>query len=142
MPMKNSSACIEYLDEQELQYIHQYPQNVVMTGELFSKAKEFIDTNYDGISENKIYRCFIDFLKELVTAVLKSDVSKAYIQSFFKTLNNKYVINCLINFMRSKESDIINTMNKLNKLFVYWQNSDHEKHDKSEEIISWLDKCK
>ena len=116
-----------------------YANNASVTEELFLMFNNFIYDDYDGISENKIYRLFLESLKEMISYSFDCAVSKSYLRSYFKILNNKNVVGLLASVMKTKTTDIENIMKRLVNLFVYWQNSEVTKEKKLTEIIGLID---
>lgn len=131
--------CLSYLESEKSKLIEEFPKDKFTTEELFMQITVFIDNDFDGISENKIFRSFLDTLKNITYYAFDRDSSKAYLRSFFKILNNKSVIEYLTSLMKSKSVDIKNIMNRFVNFFVYWQNSDNTKENKLNEIIRLVD---
>ena len=135
--MKNE--CLSYLEIEKIKLTEEFPQYETVTEELFIRVSDFMNNDFDGISENKIYRLFLDKLKDVPRYAFDSDVSKAYMRSFFKRLNNKNVIEYLADIMQTKSTDIRNIMKRFVNFFVYWQDSDNTMDKKLEEIIKLVE---
>lgn len=131
--------CLSYLEFEKVNLNEEFPKYEAVTEELFIQVNDFMNNDFDGISENKMYRLFLDKLKDITRYAFDSDVSKAYMRSFFKKLNNKNVVEYLACIMKTKSTDISNIMKRFVNFFVYWQDSDNTKDKKLEEIIKLVD---
>ncbi|MBQ3544630.1 MAG: hypothetical protein IJA34_06560 [Lachnospiraceae bacterium] len=131
--------CLTYLELVQSELNEEFPKYETVIKELFIQVSDFMNNDFDGISENRIYRLFLDKLKDITRYAFDSDVSKAYMRSFFARLNNKEVVEYLTGIMKTKSIDIINIMKRFVNFFVYWQDSDNAKEKKLEEIIKLVD---
>ncbi len=131
--------CLSYLELEKTKLNEEFPKYETVTEELFVQVSDFMNNDFDDISENKIYRFFLDKLKDITRYAFESNVSKAYMRSFFKKLNNKNVVEYLASIMKTKSIDISNIMKRFVNFFVYWQDSDNTKDKKLEEIIKLVD---
>lgn len=75
--------CLSYLEIEKIKLNEEFPKYETVTEELFIRVSDFMNNDFDGISENKIYRLFLDKLKDVTRYAFDSDVSKAYMRSFF-----------------------------------------------------------
>lgn len=137
--MVSKKECLSYLELEKTKLNEEFPKYETVTEELFVQVSDFMNNDFDGISENKIYRFFLDKLKDITFYAFGSNVSKAYMRSFFKKLNNKNVVEYLTSIMKTKSIDISNIMKRFVNFFVYWQDSDNTKDKKIEEIIKLVD---
>ncbi len=131
--------CLTYLELVQSELKEEFPKYETVIKELFIQVSDFMNNDFDGISENRIYRLFLEKLKDITRYAFDSDVSKAYMRSFFARLNNKNVVEYLTSIMKTKSIDISNIMKRFVNFFVYWQDSDNTKDKKLEEIIKLLD---
>ncbi len=131
--------CLSYLEFEKVKLNEEFPKYESVTEELFVQVSDFMNNDFDDISENKKYRFFLDNLKDITFYAFDRNVSKAYMRSFFKKLNNKNVIEYLTSIMKTKSIDISNIMKRFVNFFVYWQDSDNTKDKKLQEIIKLLD---
>lgn len=131
--------CLTYLELVQSELNEEFPKYESVTEELFVQVSDFMNNDFDDISENKIYRFFLDKLKDITFYAFDRNVSKAYMRSFFEKLNNKNVVEYLTSIMKTKSIDISNIMKRFVNFFVYWQDSDNTKEKKLEEIIKLLD---
>ena len=131
--------CLSYLEFEKVKLNEEFPKYESVTEELFVQVSDFMNNDFDDISENKIYRFFLDKLKDITFYAFDRNVSKAYMRSFFKKLNNKNVVEYLTSIMKTKSIDISNIMKRFVNFFVYWQDSDNTKDKKLQEIIKLLD---
>ena len=112
--------CLIYLEFGKNKLNEEFPKCETVTQELFVQVSDFVNNDFDGISENKIYRLFLDKLKDITRYGFNSNVSKAYMRSFFKMLNNKNVVEYLTCIMKTKSTDISNIMKRFVNFFVYF----------------------
>ena len=112
--MSSLNDCLEYLSYEKNKLNEVYANNASVTEELFLMFNNFIYDDYDGISENKIYRLFLESLKEMISYSFDCAVSKSYLRSYFKILNNKNVVGLLASVMKTKTTDIENIMKREN----------------------------
>ena len=131
--------CLSYLEFEKVKLNEEFPKYESVTEELFVQVSDFMNNDFDDISENKIYRFFLDKLKDITFYAFDRNVSKAYMRSFFKKLNNENVVEYLTSIMKTKPIDISNIIKRFVNFFVYWQDSDNTKDKKLEEIIKLLD---
>ena len=131
--------CLTYLELEKIKLNEEFPKYATVTQELFIRVSDYVNEDFDGISDNRVYRLFLDNLKDITRYAFNSDVSKAYMRSFFKKLDNKNVVEYLTCIMKTKSTDISNIMKGLVYFFVYWQDSDNRKNNKLEEIIKYVD---
>lgn len=131
--------CLSYLEIEKTKLNEKFAKYEIITEELFVKLSDFINNDFYGTSENKIYRLFLEQLKDITCYAFESNVSKAYMRNFFEKLNNKNVEEHLTSIMKNKSIDISNVMKRFVNFFVYWQDSDNTKDKKLEEIIKLID---
>lgn len=127
--------CLSYLEFEKNKLNEEFPKCEITTEELFAQINDFMNNDFDGISESKIYRLFLDKIKDVTYYALDNGASKAYMRSFFKKLNNRNMVEYLTGIMKTRAADINNVMKRFVKFFVYWQDSDNTKDRKIEEII-------
>lgn len=135
--MKNNTECLTYLESAKFQLTEEFPNNSDLCNTLFLKICDFVDEDFDGIVENKIYRSFIGQFIDIIEVSFENNASKSYLRSFFKKLNNRIFINYLSTLMPSKSNDISFTIDRLVNFFVY-QDSTSKKEYRLEEILSYL----
>ena len=131
--------CLTYLENEKIKLNEEFPKCETVTEELFIQVMDFVNDDFDGISENKIYRLFLDNLKDITRYAFECNLSKTYMRSFFKKLNNKHLIEHLSGVMKTKSTDVSNVLKRFVNFFVYWQDSECTKHKKLEEIIKLVD---
>lgn len=135
--MRNNAECLMYLVNAKTQLIEDFPNNNDLSNILFLKICDFINTDFDGVSENKIYRSFLSVIIDVIEISFQGDASKSYLRSFFKKLKNRIFINYLSMLMPSKSDDISFTIDRLVNFFVY-QDSTSKKAYRLEETLSYL----
>lgn len=135
--MNINTECLTYLEIAKFQLTEEFPNNIDLCNTLFLKICDFINEDFDGIVENKIYRSFIGQLIDIIEISFENNASKSYLRNFFKKLNNRIIINYLSTLMPSKSDDISFTIDRLVNFFVY-QDSTSKKEYRLEEILSYL----
>ena len=135
--MNINNECLTYLESAQFQLTEEFPNNSDLCNTLFLKICDFVDEDFDGIVENKIYRSFIGQFIDIIEVSFENNASKSYLRSFFKKLNNRIFINYLSTLMPSKSDDISFTIDRLVNFFVY-QDSTSKKEYRLEEILSYL----
>lgn len=135
--MNINTECLTYLETAKFQLAEEFPNNSDLSNTLFLKICDFVNEDFDGIVENKIYRSFIGQLIDIIEISFENNASKSYLRSFFKKLNNRIFINCLSTLIPSKSDDISFTIDRLVNFFVY-QDSTSKKEYRLEEILSYL----
>lgn len=135
--MKNNTECLIYLENAKTQLTEEFPNNDDLSNILFLKICDVVNTDFDGVSENKIYRRFLSILIDIIETSFQNDASKSYLRSFFKKLNNSSFINYLSKAIPSKSDDIKFTIDRLVNFFVY-QDPTSKKEYRLEEIVSYI----
>lgn len=137
--MSYKSDCLFYLKNEKEELVEEFPQNEHLIEELFFKISDFVNMDFEGISDNKIYRNFLDFMKEILILSFEKNASKSFLHNFFKRLSNKKVTDYLASCAKTKSTDFKNVIERFVNEFVYWQESDHKKELKLNEIIKLID---
>ena len=135
--MNSNTECMKYLEKAKAQLIEEFPNNNDLNNTLFLKICDFVNEDFDGIAENKIYRSFILVLIDIIEIAFESDASKSYLRSFFKKLNCNSFTNCLSKSMPSKSGDTKRVIDRLVNFFVY-QDTSSSKEYRLDEVLSYL----
>lgn len=140
--MSVKSECLSYLVSAKAELTHNFTQSEQLTDSLFAVFSDFVTGDYEGISENKIYRSFLNTLTEIIEIAFENRASKSFMRSFFKALNNQNIINYLSELAPTHTSDFKISLERLVSEFVYWQESDQKKELKlnylKDIIESWM----
>ena len=140
--MSVESECLSYLTSVKTELTQSFPQSEQLTDSLFAVFSDFVTGDYEGISENKIYRSFLNTLTEIIEIAFENRASKSFLRSFFKALNNQNIINYLSELAPTHTSDFKISLERLVSEFVYWQESDQKKELKLNYLIdiieSWM----
>ena len=137
--MSVKSECLSYLVSAKAELTHNFTQSEQLTDSLFAVFSDFVTGDYEGISENKIYRSFLNTLTEIIEIAFENRASKSFMRSFFKALNNQNIINYLSELAPTLTSDFKISLERLVSEFVYWQESDQKKELKLNYLISIID---
>lgn len=103
--MSLKAECSSYLTNAKTELNTTLPKKEQLTDNLFTIFLNFADNDYENISENKIYRSFLNTLIEIIELAFESRASKSFLRSFFKKLSNKAVTDYLSNLAPKHTSD-------------------------------------
>lgn len=96
--------CLSYLELEKIKPNEEFPKYEITTEELFVQVSDFVNKDFEGIPENKIYRLYLKQLKDMICYAFNNNVSKA---SFFKKLNNKNMAEYLTGIMKNNTKKTI-----------------------------------
>ena len=116
--MSISPNLMTYLKCEKENLISEFPKNEETTTILFEKVFDFLSTDFDEMSDNKVYRCFLVSFREIICIAFDKDVSKVYLRQFFKIMNNDIFLTYLSNHSKSRAKDIKNIMNRFVHFFI------------------------
>lgn len=138
--MSISPNLMTYLKCEKENLISEFPKNEETTTILFEKVFDFLSTDFDEMSDNKVYRCFLVSFREIICIAFDKDVSKVYLRQFFKIMNNDIFLTYLSNHSKSRAKDIKNIMNRFVHFFINsWQEYNDNKDRVLDEIIGLID---
>ena len=115
-----------------------YPDKEDLTKYLLFKINDFIETDFEGTSDNKIFHNFLITLQEMIEFSFENDATKSYLRMVFKTINNEPFLKEFNRLMPSKEKNINFLFNKLYNLFVY-QDATSSHDYRLTEILDFLE---
>lgn len=81
--MNTKSVLKAYLECEKNKLNSEFPKYEEITTDLFQKVYEFLNVDFEDLSDNRVYRCFLDSFKEIICFAFDKDVSKAYLRNFF-----------------------------------------------------------
>lgn len=126
--MNTRAELIAYLEREKIKVNTEFPQYEETTAELFQRVYAIFDVDFEELTDNRVYRCFLGAFKEMICFAFETDVSKAYLRYFFKSLNNEIVVGYLGNCAKSRAKDIRFVMDRFLNFFVAtWQGYDNDK---------------
>ncbi|MBR2860886.1 MAG: hypothetical protein IKB86_03520 [Clostridia bacterium] len=138
--MGKNSELIEYLKQEKDKINFEFPKNEKITDSLFEKLYDFLENDFEGMSDNRVYRCFLTSFKEMICFAFRENVSKAYLRCFFKSLNREDFVSYLAKHAKSREKDIRFIMKRFLNSFIYsWQGYDNDKNKVLNEIVVFID---
>ncbi len=138
--MSISPKLMTYLECEKENLNSEFPKNEETTTLLFEKVFDFLSTDFDEMSDNKVYRCFLISFREMFCIAFDKDVSKIYLRQFFKIMNNDIFLTYLSNHAKSRAKDIKNIMNRFVNFFISsWQGYNDNKDSVLDEIIGLID---
>ena len=140
--MSLKSECVSYLEKANLELNKEFPKNEQLSDSLFMMFSDFVNDDYEGISDNKIDKLYLCLLKDLIVVSFENNASKSFMRGFFKSLNNKSVTDYLSSITKTQTINFKSPLNAMVNEFVYWQESDHKKELKLNHLInrinSWM----
>ena len=135
--MSLKSECLTYLEKAKDELKNGFSKNEQLIDSLFIKFSDFVNDDYEGIPDNKIEILYFFLLKDLIVISFENNASKSFMRNFFKSLNNKYVVDYLSSI--TPKVDFKNSFNVMVNEFVYWQESDHKKELKLNQLLNRID---
>ena len=118
----------------------EFPKYEEVTADLFQKVYEFLNVDFESLSDNRVYRYFLVSFKEIICYAFDRDVSKAYLRFFFKIMNKEIIVGYIANKAKSRAKDIKNIMDRFLHFFkTSWQGYYDDKDRVLGEIICLID---
>lgn len=137
--MNAKNELLAYLECEKEMLNAEFPQNAEITANLFQKVYDFFNVDFTELTDNRVYRCFLQSFKEIIGFAFEKDVSKKYLRYCFKSLNKEIVVGFLVKQAKSREKDIRFAMTWFYDSFVAtWQWCDNNKKRVLAEIMSWI----
>ena len=135
-----NSQLITHLKHEKKKLNFEFPKNEKTTDSLFEKLYEFLENDFEEMSDNRVYRCFLTSFKEIICFAFEEDVSKAYLRCFFKCLNHEDFVAYLAKYSKSRANDIRFIMKRFSHFFVSsWQGYGDDKKQVLKEIVFLID---
>ena len=129
-----------YLKQENIKVNTEFPQYEETTAELFEQVYAFFDVDFEELTDNRVYRCFLSSFKEIICFAFEKDVPKSYLRCFFKSLNNELVVGYLGSYAKSRAKDIKNIMDRFLHFFITtWQGYGDDKKRVLENIVQLID---
>ncbi|MBQ6931735.1 MAG: hypothetical protein IJN38_06340, partial [Clostridia bacterium] len=111
--MSLKSECLLYFESAMTEYRKEYPDKEDIINSVSAIFSDFVSEDYEGITENRIYRLFLNTLKEILNTAFENNCSKSFLRGFFKILNNKKVTDYLSSLAKTKSIDIKYQLHRL-----------------------------
>lgn len=138
--MNISSKLTMYLECEKEKLDTEFPQNIETTILLFEKVLDFLNTDFEELSDNKIYRHFLISFREIICFAFEKEMSKEYLRNFFKIVNNDIFLNYLSKYAKSREKDIKFVMKRLTYSFISsWQYCCNDRDKVLKDIVDLID---
>lgn len=129
-----------YLEREKAKLNGEFSKYAPTTEELFRRVADFLDTDFEGMTDNRVYRYLLTTFRELICYAFEEDVSKAYLRGFFRSMNGRTVVDYLVGHARSRQQDIRAVMDRFLHFFVAtWQGFNDDKKKVLEEILFLID---
>ena len=138
--MNKKTDLIGYLEQGIHKLNVEFPKNEQSTSALFQKVVDFLNADFEEMTDNCIYRYFLTSFKELIGFAFETGVSKSYLRCFFKHLNNQLFIGYLGNYAKTRANDIQLVMDRFVDFFITsWQGCDNDRSKVLNNIVSSID---
>ena len=138
--MNKKADLIVYLEQGIAQLNVEFPKNEQSTSALFQKVVDFLNTDFEEMTDNCIYRYFLTSFKELICFAFETGVSKSYLRCFFKYLNNQRFIGYLGNYAKTRANDIRLVMDRFVDFFIAtWKGFDNDRKRVLNNIVCSID---
>lgn len=118
-----------------------YPDKEDLTKYLLFKINDFIETDFEGTSDNKIFHNFLITLQEMIEFSFENNANKSYLKMIFKNIKDEKILKKINHIMPSKEKDIKFLLNKLFYCFVYQDATNSNEYNLTE-IIDFINSYK
>ena len=138
--MNKKTDLIIYLEQGINKLSVEFPKNEQSTSALFQKVVDFLNTDFEEMTDNCIYRYFLTSFKELIGFAFETGVSKSYLRCFFKYLNNQLFIGYLGNYAKTRANDIRLVMDRFVNFFITsWQGCNNDRKSVLNNIVCSID---
>lgn len=116
--MSKKTDLIAFLEQGADKLNADFPKNKEVTAALFQKVSDFLDTDFEEMTDNCVYRHFLIFWKEIIPFSVQAGVSKSYLRCFLKHLNNKMFLDYLGSYAKTRANDFRLIMNRFVNCFT------------------------
>lgn len=138
--MNKKADLIVHLEQGITRLNVEYPQNEQTTTILFRFVFDFLDADFEEMTDNRVYRYFLTSFKELICCAFETGVSKSYLRCLFKHLNNNAFVGYLGNYARTRANDIQMVMDRFVDFFIAsWQGYDNDRNRVLNNIVNSID---
>ena len=138
--MNKKADLIVYLEQGIAKLNVEFPKNEQSTSALFQKVVDFLNTDFEEMTDSHIYRHFLTSFKELICFAFETGVSKSYLRCFFKHLNNQLFVVYLGNYAKTRANDIRLVMDRFVDFFIAtWQGFDNDRKRVLNNIVCSID---
>ena len=138
--MNNKADLLVYLEQGIAKLNYEFPQYEHSSSMLFQKLLDFLDSDFEEMTDNYIYRHFLSSFKDLICCAFEIGVPKSYLRCLFKQLNNRIFIGYLSNFAKRRANDMQLVMDRFVDFFVAtWQGFDNDRKRVLDDIVSSID---
>lgn len=135
--------CIEAISREKSEIMQEFPKYKELTDFIFTKITDFAEEDFEGISDNKRYRYFLDLCRDILTEAFERDAQKSYLRMVFKALKNEDISKYFSHVMQSRSNDFQVVRDGLIIRFIAnWQGMiPYDKDKKLKEFLRYLDNC-
>ncbi len=138
--MNKKTDLIVYLEQGINKLNVEFPKNEQSTSALFQMVIDFLNADFEEMTDNYIYRYFLTSFKKLICFAFESGVSKSYLRCLFKHLNNKVFVGYLGNYAKTRANDIRLVMDRFVDFFITsWQGCDNDRKRVLNNIVCSID---
>lgn len=135
--------CINAIKSEQENINKEFPKYKNLTNNVFERITDFANEDFEGVSDNKRYRCFLDLCRDILTTAFEQDAQKSYLRMVFKTLKNEDISKYFSCVMQSRSKDFQVVRDGLVIRFITsWQGMQpYDKDKKLKEFLIYLDNC-
>ena len=138
--MNKKADLIVHLEQGITRLNVEFPQNEQTTTILFRFVFDFLDADFEEMTDNRVYRYFLTSFKELICCAFEMGVSKSYLRCLFKHLNNNIFVGYLGNYAKTRANDIQLVMDRFVDFFVAtWQGCGNDRNRVLNNIVNSID---
>ncbi|MBR3954070.1 MAG: hypothetical protein IKJ63_01185 [Clostridia bacterium] len=131
--------CVAYLNAAKVKLLAEYPQLALFTQDSLASVCDFVCCDFSGISEHKVFRSFLDMLKDIIENAFTCDAPKSYLHALIRCLHDETVINALSLHMKERKSDVSYVLHGLKQYIVHTQAASEAEYKKSV-LIEFIEK--
>ncbi len=135
--------CIAAIKTEQENINKEFPKYENLTDDIFEKITDFANEDFDGITDNKRFRCFLDLCKNILTTAFEQDAQKSYLRMVFKALKNEDISKYFSYIIQSNAEQMkVITDGLVIRCTYSWQwMVPYDKERMLAEFLKYLDNC-
>lgn len=135
--------CINVIKSEQENINKEFPKYESLTDDIFEKITDFANEDFDGITDNKRFRCFLDLCKTILTTAFEQDAQKSYLKMVFKALKNEDISKYFSKVMQSNAERMkVITEGLVIRCISSWQwMVPYDKERMLDYFLKYLDNC-
>lgn len=135
--------CIAAIKTEQENINKEFPKYENLTDDIFEKITDFANEDFDGITDNKRFRCFLDLCKNILITAFEQDAQKSYLRMVFKALKNEDISKYFSYIMQSNAEQMkVITEGLVIRCISSWQwMVPYDKERMLDCFLKYLDNC-